>query len=123
MTAGEHVVVVGAGHAGGRVVQHLRTLGFDGKLTLIGDEAHIPYERPALSKEILKGEREIDDLMLSPRAFWNDAQQVRRVFGSVRSLDSANKRIVLDDGAALAFDKLVVATGGRARTLNIPGAQ
>ncbi|AHG65223.1 NAD(P)/FAD-dependent oxidoreductase [Advenella mimigardefordensis] len=122
MSTREHVVVVGAGHAGGRVVQHLRSLGFAGQLTLIGDEPHLPYERPALSKEVLKGQRQIDELALAPAAFWSDESQVQYVSGKASSLDSEKKRLVLEGGRELEFDKLVVATGGRARLPRIPGA-
>ncbi|WP_454737493.1 NAD(P)/FAD-dependent oxidoreductase [Cupriavidus necator] len=122
MNTPEHIVIVGAGHAGGRVAQHLRALGYDQRLTLVGEEPHAPYERPALSKELLKGERSAAELVLGPSDFWMDGSAVEHVRGRASALDAGAKLLTLDDGSAIGFDRLVVATGGRARTLNIPGA-
>ncbi|WP_455288373.1 NAD(P)/FAD-dependent oxidoreductase [Cupriavidus necator] len=122
MNTPEHIVIVGAGHAGGRVAQHLRALGYDQRLTLVGEEPHAPYERPALSKELLKGERSAAELVLGPSDFWMDGRAVEHVRGRASALDAGAKLLTLDDGSAIGFDRLVVATGGRARTLNIPGA-
>ena len=63
-----HVAIVGAGHAGGRIAQHLKALGHAGQVTLIGDEPHAPYERPALSKELLLGTKTQESIALSPPA-------------------------------------------------------
>jgi 3-phenylpropionate/trans-cinnamate dioxygenase ferredoxin reductase subunit len=122
MNTSRHIVIVGAGHAGGRVAQHLRALGYDQRLTLVGEEPHAPYERPALSKELLKGERIATDLVLGPAAFWTDGSAVEHVRGSARALDTEARLLTLDDGRQIRFDQMVVATGGRARTLNVPGA-
>ncbi|MFS8977412.1 FAD-dependent oxidoreductase [Cupriavidus necator] len=122
MNTPKHIVIVGAGHAGGRVAQHLRALGYDQRLTLVGEEPHAPYERPALSKELLKGERSAAELVLGPSDFWMDGSAVEHVRGRASALDAGAKLLTLDDGSAIGFDRLVVATGGRARTLNIPGA-
>lgn len=121
MNTPEHIVIVGAGHAGGRVAQHLRALGYDQRLTLVGEEPHPPYERPALSKELLKGERTAPELVLGPAAFWTDCDAVVHVRGRVSALDAEARLLSLSDGSTIGFDGLVVATGGRARTLNIPG--
>jgi len=119
MSASPHVVVVGAGHAGGRVAQHMKALGHSGRLTLIGDEPHIPYERPALSKELLLGKVEADSIQLAPTAFWaSDAlagSGIERIHGRVSSLDVEAKALRLADGSTLDLDVLVVATGGTAR--------
>lgn len=122
MSAPRHIVIVGAGHAGGRVAQHLRTLGYDQRLTLLGDEPHAPYERPALSKELLKRERTVAELVLGPADFWTDGGAVEHVRGRASALDPVSRRLALHDGRQISFDELVVATGGRARTLRIPGA-
>ncbi|MES2509769.1 MAG: FAD-dependent oxidoreductase [Pseudomonadota bacterium] len=117
-----HVLIAGAGHAGGRVAQNLRKAGHTGKITMVGDEAYAPYERPALSKEMLLGTTSSENLTLTPSAFWEDAQSVERVIGRISSLDAANRIARLDDSRTLAFDELVIATGGQPRVLTIPGA-
>lgn len=128
------IAIVGAGHAGGRVAQHLRALGHRGEIALIGDEAHAPYERPALSKELLLGEKTPADLTLAPAGFWEDNTQTsacatptrryraraRRVFADPLG---EHRAIELDDANStrVDFDTLVVATGGKARMPRIDG--
>ncbi|RAR57565.1 3-phenylpropionate/trans-cinnamate dioxygenase ferredoxin reductase subunit [Paraburkholderia unamae] len=134
-----HVVVVGAGHAGGRVVQHLGALGFAGRITLVGDERHPPYERPALSKEWLTCEQEpwseaasaastpASTLTLAPGAFWEASAlrdaRIDRLHDRAVALDAAQRVLTLASGAQLPFDRLVVATGGAPRDGAIPGAR
>jgi len=117
----DHVLIAGAGHAGGRVAQHLREFGHTGRITLVGEETHAPYERPALSKELLTGEREAAELTLAPAEFWAQDSIERRV-ARVTSVDGTTRSARLSTGEALAFDRLVVATGGDARRLQFPGA-
>lgn len=112
------VLVVGAGLAGARCAETLRAEGFDGEVTIVGDEAHPPYERPALSKEFLAGTR--DDLALRPDAFWAD-QQIELVLGTRIGLVDLRTRIAHGADRSFAFDALVLATGARARSL--PGAR
>lgn len=119
-TVPRHVLIAGAGHAGGRVAQALRGFGFDGRITMVGEEPHTPYERPALSKELLLGTRTVGQLMLEPREFWLDEQQVIHRCGSIAAV-YPNRTAVLAGGEQLPFDTLVVATGGSARRLAIPG--
>jgi 3-phenylpropionate/trans-cinnamate dioxygenase ferredoxin reductase subunit len=113
------IAIVGAGHAGGRVAQHLRTLGHRGRIALIGDESHAPYERPALSKELLTGEVAASHLTLAPDTFWADtaALCIDRHHAKVTHLMVEEKTLLLGDteGSVLPFDTLVVATGGKAR--------
>jgi 3-phenylpropionate/trans-cinnamate dioxygenase ferredoxin reductase subunit len=126
----KHVVVVGSGHAGGRVVQHLVSLGFAGRITLVGDERHPPYERPALSKEWLTSETEPtlagSPIVLGPATFWEPSALrdagVERVHERAVALDTAQRVLTLASGAQLSFDRLVVATGGAPRDGAIPGA-
>ncbi|WP_321896966.1 NAD(P)/FAD-dependent oxidoreductase [Burkholderia cepacia] len=126
---GQHVVVVGSGHAGGRVVQHLVSLGFAGRITLVGDERHPPYERPALSKEWLTSETEptlaASPLVLAPPAFWEPSAlrdaRVERVYEHAVALDPTQRVLTLASGAQVSFDRLVVATGGAPRDGAIPG--
>ena len=125
MNTHSHVAIVGAGHAGGRVAQHLRALGHSGRVTLIGAEAHAPYERPALSKEMLLGTTASENLVLAPNAFWMDDALagigIERVCATVESLDVDARRVRLHDGRHIGFDQLVVATGAAARRLPVPG--
>ena len=114
-----HVAIVGAGHAGGRIAQHLKALGHAGQVTLIGDEQHAPYERPALSKELLLGTKTQESIALSPPAYWTmeSLRQagIERIHASAQTLKVDARRLHLDNGATVDFDLLVVATGGTAR--------
>ena len=119
---GPHVVIVGAGHAGGSVAAFLRQFGFAGAITLIGAEPLPPYQRPPLSKAWLKGEASADDLLLKP-AEWYAANGVDlRLSSPVAAIDLKTREVRLAGGHAVGFDKLVIATGARARTLPIAGA-
>ena len=124
MSLVERVVVVGAGHAGGRVVQNLRELGFAGKVILIGDEIHAPYERPALSKELLlDSESGAENITLGPKEFWDKSDSYERIIGRVKQLHSGAKQLTLEDGQEIEFDILVLATGGQPRKLAVPGIE
>lgn len=122
MPQATHVAIVGAGHAGGRVVQHLRSLGFAGQITLIGDEIHAPYERPPLSKEILLDQQEIHSLILGPHEFWSEADACTRIHGQVTQVHPGARRLTVNHEQEVSFDTLVIATGGRPRKPGIPGA-
>ena len=117
-----HVVIVGAGQAGGRTARALREQGFEGEITLVGDEPLLPYERPPLSKAVLKGESSIDDVMLADEAAYSEHNIAFTASRAAREIDAQAKKLVLDDGTALSFDHLVLTTGGRARALPLPGA-
>jgi NADPH-dependent 2,4-dienoyl-CoA reductase/sulfur reductase-like enzyme len=108
------VVIVGAGLAGTRCAQTLRAEGFDGALTLIGEEPDPPYERPALSKEFLTGAR--GDLALLPASYWVDHDIRLRLGTRVERVD-VGRRIARTRHADIGWDALVVATGARPRTL------
>ncbi|MER5930869.1 FAD-dependent oxidoreductase [Streptomyces sp. NPDC002054] len=116
-----HVVVIGAGQAGCQTVASLRESGHQGRITLIGDEGVLPYERPPLSKAYLKGDVDEIQLWLRPESFY-ERNEVQRVTGTVVALDRAARTVRLGDGAELSYDHLVLATGARARTLPIPGS-
>lgn len=118
----ETVVIIGAGQAGGWAAQTVRKEGFAGKVVLIGDEPHPPHERPPLSKAVLAGEALPESThLLKPEAFQQLALDWRR--GTrVTSLDRPAKRVTVADGESIGYDKLILCTGGRARTLDIPGA-
>lgn len=115
------IVIVGAGHGGGSVAAFLRQYGFSGPITLVGDEPLLPYHRPPLSKAWLKAEADGDSLTLKP-ATWYDGAKVAVMAGtSAVSIDRVSKTIALSTGATVPYDHLVLATGARARRLDIPG--
>ncbi|MEY8877367.1 MAG: NAD(P)/FAD-dependent oxidoreductase [Leptothrix sp. (in: b-proteobacteria)] len=115
------IVIVGAGHVGGRAAAHLRELGWAGDIVLIGNEAALPYERPPLSKAVLTGEMAPErTTLLSAEAI--AAQRITHVIGEVEALDAAQRQVTLRDGRSWRYRTLLLATGGRARQLNIPGA-
>jgi len=111
------VLVAGAGLAGSRCAETLRARGFDGRVLLVGDEQHAPYERPALSKELLAGNRE--DVALRPEGFW-DEQAIELVLGRrVEEVDTRSRTARVGD-TLVEWDALVLATGVRARRLEGP---
>jgi NADPH-dependent 2,4-dienoyl-CoA reductase/sulfur reductase-like enzyme len=112
----KRVVVVGASLAGLRAVEFIRRAKFEGELVLIGDEAHLPYDRPPLSKEVLRGEWEQERLALRRGSY--DDLNVELVLGQrAVSLDTVAREVLLDGGAAVSFDGMVIATGGHVREL------
>jgi 3-phenylpropionate/trans-cinnamate dioxygenase ferredoxin reductase subunit len=117
-----NILIAGAGHAGGRVAQSLRGAGYSGDITLVGEEVHAPYERPALSKELLTGAKQAAELTLGPAAFWEDPLSVTRIHARIDSIDMAAKVAHLSEGKHIAFNELVVATGGTPRALNVQGS-
>jgi len=111
------IIIVGAGHAGGRAALTLREQGYNGPLMLIGDEPHAPYERPPLSKGLLQGTAELGGFSLSaPLAL--QALGIEHLAGhAVQALDCDARQVRLADGRQLSYSGLLLATGGRARRL------
>jgi 3-phenylpropionate/trans-cinnamate dioxygenase ferredoxin reductase component len=116
------IVIVGAGHGGGNAVSFLRQFGHTGPITLIGEEAIVPYQRPPLSKAFLKGETDAESLKLKPDSFYHERHVTLRLGAKVTAIDRAAKRVLIEGGGSEAYDFLILATGSRARKLNIPGA-
>ena len=115
-------VVVGAGLCGATTVATLRAEGFDGRIVLIGAEELPPYERPPLSKEYLRGEDPLEKIMVRPPE-WFAEQDIEARFGThVTQLDGHAREVVLAGGERVAFDALVVATGGHNRRIEAPGS-
>jgi 3-phenylpropionate/trans-cinnamate dioxygenase ferredoxin reductase subunit len=115
--------IVGAGTAGGSAAITLRAEGFDGRVVLIGDEAHAPYERPPLSKGFLQGDETLDELLLRPLAFYAEQDIDLRLDDPATALDPQARRLALASGEAVRYDALLLATGGRARRLRVPGGE
>jgi NADPH-dependent 2,4-dienoyl-CoA reductase/sulfur reductase-like enzyme len=115
LSPGAHVVVVGASLAGARATEALRSGGFTGRVTLVGDETHPPYDRPPLSKQFLSGEWDRHQIDLPVEQLSSAEPLLGRT--AVR-LDANGKVVTLADGSQLTYDGLIVATGVRARTLD-----
>jgi 3-phenylpropionate/trans-cinnamate dioxygenase ferredoxin reductase subunit len=110
-------VIVGAGAAGATAALTLRSEGFEGRVVIVGDEEHPPYNRPPLSKAVVRGELEPDRAHLRPAKIW-ERKDVEMVLGrSVTEVAPERHAVRLSDGETLRYDKLLLATGGRARTL------
>src|SRR4051812_9915589 len=118
-----HVVILGAGHAGGTAAALLRQYGHEGPITLIGEEPIPPYQRPPLSKAWLKGEADADSLALKPLEFYPQHNIDFRPSTTGVALNRGAKTVSLSDGSTLAYDVLILATGARAIALPIPGAE
>jgi 3-phenylpropionate/trans-cinnamate dioxygenase ferredoxin reductase subunit len=118
----EQIVIIGAGQAGVQAVQSLRAEGFTGGITMIGDEAYPPYQRPPLSKAYLLGTFARERLFLKPDAFYQQAGCELILNSSATAIDRTAKTVSLEDGRVLPYDKLLLATGTRVRKLACPGA-
>jgi 3-phenylpropionate/trans-cinnamate dioxygenase ferredoxin reductase component len=120
--AGNPIVVLGAGLAGGNAAVTFRDEGFAGRVVLIGDEPGVPFGRPPLSKTYLRSEEELDGWYVKP-ADWYEQHDVERLRCRVAEVDADARLLVLDSGEELEFQKLLLATGGTNRRLNVPGAE
>ena len=118
LTSTDHVVVVGAGLAGWRFIESLRRDGYEGKITLIGDEPYVPYDRPPLSKQVLSGKWEIDKTVLASDEALESAN-ITSIFGvSATSLDVISHTVTLENGETVSGTHIVIATGTRARRIS-----
>ncbi|MFD8914757.1 NAD(P)/FAD-dependent oxidoreductase [Streptomyces sp. NPDC059575] len=111
------VVIVGTGIAGATAALALRAEGYDGPLTLVGDDPEPPYRRPPLSKEVLAGSQSPARTLLLPQGSWANQNIDLRIGTEVTALDTDRRKVVLSDGTALPYQRLLLATGGRARGL------
>ena len=118
----DDVIIIGAGQAGAQTAIVLRQNNFASAITMIGDEAYVPYERPPLSKGFLAGDVELDRMSMRPAAFYADKNIDVRLKTTVSHIDRGRKTISLATGAVLPYGKLVLATGGRVRRIICPGA-
>jgi 3-phenylpropionate/trans-cinnamate dioxygenase ferredoxin reductase component len=120
-TSGNPIVIIGTGLAGGNAAATLRDEGFAGPVVLLGHEPGVPFGRPPLSKTYLRAEEELDGWYVRPAGWYADHDVERRSDTAV-TVDPAAHTITLASGQELAYDKVLIATGGRNRQLNIPGA-
>jgi 3-phenylpropionate/trans-cinnamate dioxygenase ferredoxin reductase subunit len=116
------VLIIGAGHAGGTVAALLRQYGHEGPIMLAGEEPAPPYQRPPLSKAWLKGEADLEALLLRPESFYVEQGIELRTGVTATAIDAAAKTVSFADGAVETYDALILATGSTARKLAIPGA-
>jgi 3-phenylpropionate/trans-cinnamate dioxygenase ferredoxin reductase component len=122
VTTDRTFVIVGASLAGATAAATLRSEGFDGRIALIGAEPLAPYERPPLSKEYLRGEQPLEDAFVRPPE-WYAEQEIDARFGMrAVQIDVREREVVLAGGERIAFDRLLMATGSRNRSLDAPGA-
>ncbi|WP_280249430.1 NAD(P)/FAD-dependent oxidoreductase [Nocardia abscessus] len=122
MSSDQHFVIVGGGLGAAKIAEALRAKDFDGIVTLIGAEEHLPYDRPPLSKEHLAGKKSFPEFIVDPAQWYRDHHIDVRLGTTVTGLDPAAKTITLPDGSTLSYDKLALATGSTPRTLPVPGA-
>lgn len=102
-------MIVGGGLAAARTAEQLRRSEYTGRITIVSDEVHLPYDRPPLSKEVLR--KEVDDVALKPREWYDEKDITLRLGTAATGLDTAAQTVTLDDGTVLGYDELVIATG------------
>src|SRR5215469_12895785 len=118
----ERFVIVGAGQAAAQAIATIRAEGFAGGLTLIGDEPFIPYQRPPLSKTYLMGTLERERLFLKPEQFYSESKCELMLGVAATRIDRQAKTVALSDGRELGYDKLLLTTGSRVRSIACRGA-
>jgi len=118
----QHCIIVGASHAAAQTCISLRQGGWEGDITVIGDEAHLPYHRPPLSKDFLSGDKALDEILIRPAAAYETAGVTMKLGTRVEAIDRKAKTVTTDKGEILSYDKLVLTTGARIRRLPVPGA-
>lgn len=118
----ENIVIIGAGQAGIQAVDSLRKEGFAGTITMVGDEAYPPYQRPPLSKAYLLGKLERARLFLKSQTYYDEGHCTLRVDSTVKAIQRDQRIVTLHNGDSLQYDKLLLATGAQVRKLRCPGA-
>ncbi len=116
------IVVAGGGHAAAQVVDSLRRDGFAGRLVMVCGEPTLPYQRPPLSKKFLAGELDVERLPIRHAAYYETIHCELMLGNPVTAIDAGARKLTLSDGGHLAYDKLVLAVGGHARPLPVPGS-
>ena len=119
----EHLLIVGAGQAATQAVHTLRQNGYAGRISIVGGEPHPPYQRPPLSKKYLAGEIARERLELRPLVWYRERDATLELGARAVELEPAARRVRLEDGRVVGYDRLILATGSRARRLRVPGAE
>ncbi len=122
-TSDSRCVIVGASHAGVQAATRVRRLGWKGSITLIGDEPRIPYHRPPLSKDYLKGAKSVDSIHLHPEAAYQNSEIKLMLGKRVERIDRDAKQVSIASSDSLPYDKLLLAVGSRPKELPIPGTE
>jgi 3-phenylpropionate/trans-cinnamate dioxygenase ferredoxin reductase subunit len=122
MSSIDRIVIVGAGMAGGRAAESLRKEGFEGSVTLVGEERERPYSRPPLSKGYFRAEKDRSTVYIHPETFYAENRIDLRASTVATAIDPRAREVRLGDGERLPFDRLLIATGAQPRRLRIPGA-
>jgi 3-phenylpropionate/trans-cinnamate dioxygenase ferredoxin reductase component len=120
--SGQRIVIVGASLAGATAAAGLRSEGFADDVLLIGAESQLPYHRPPLSKEYLRGEQRMEDTLVNPARSYAEKGIELRLGVRATTIEPRRKLVELEGGGRVAYDRLLVATGARNRTLSMPGA-
>jgi 3-phenylpropionate/trans-cinnamate dioxygenase ferredoxin reductase subunit len=119
----QHCIIIGASHAAAQLISSLRQEGWEGKISLIGDEPYLPYHRPPLSKAFFVGEKTEGELLIRAADFY-DKNKVDLLLGSrVTNIDRDAKKITLEDGAEISYTKLALTTGARVRKIPFTGCE
>ena len=117
----KNVVIIGAGQSAIQCITSLKKEGYDGSITLIGEENHLPYQRPPLSKAFLDNTIEKERLYFKKIDFFVENKVLLKLGTKAIKVDIDTKKVDLSDGTTISFDKLVFATGSRVRKLDFPG--
>ena len=122
LSTAERVVIIGGGQAAAQACASLRLFGYEGAISLIGDEPALPYQRPPLSKAYMKGELAEERLYFKPAA-WYESQNIDPILSiRVTKIDRAAQTVELEHGGSVSYDALIIATGSRPRPLPVEGA-
>jgi 3-phenylpropionate/trans-cinnamate dioxygenase ferredoxin reductase component len=116
-------VIVGAALAGAKAAEALREEGFEGRIVLVGDEAELPYERPPLSKDYLRGESPREKARVHPAGFYESHDVELRQATTVAAVDTSASSVELESGERIGYERLLLTTGAEPRRLKVPGAE
>src|SRR5450631_1243582 len=115
------LLIVGGGLAGAKAAEGARETGFEGRIVLVSEEAREPYERPPLSKDILRAEKEPDSSRVHESGYYAEHSIELNTGDAITSLDARARSAQLASGGAISFDAAVLATGAAPRKLSVPG--
>ena len=116
------ILILGGGQAGAQAIDTLRRQGYEGRIVLVGDEPHLPYQRPPLSKKYLAGELDADRLPFKHRTYYEEHRVELELGIAATRIDRASRTVTLADGRTLSYDRLLLALGAGSRTLSTPGS-